>query len=277
MSKILSLFKGFNGIKSQNNEKKCNDGLSFLLGWNKKGNHFLSIVRSNFDTLNIWDVWNNRSVRSILMKGHDLITAAYNDKLDQVVLLKKDRTISFYDIQYDIKLIETLDFKMEITGLKFTPDGENLLLVSEHNLYIYSLINKTCSFLFHNFGPIAPDLIMPTQDGIYFIDGKDLITIKYGHAPKRESIFPDDIKYCCIDAKENLIFFVYSGSPSCLYLYDLKNNSINYLAKSTKAITGMTMHPDLPIIGMNYDLKRSSSGIFSFHYLELIGPTKAVA
>ncbi len=277
MSKILSLFKNFNGIKSQNNEKRSNDALSFLLGWNKKGNHFLSIVRSNFDTLNIWDVWNNRSVRSILMKGHDLITAAYNDKLDQVALLKMDRTISFYDIEYDIKLIETLDFQMQITGLKFTPDGESLLLVSEHNLYLYNLKNKTCSFLFHNKGTIASELLMPTQDGIYLIDGKDLITIKYGFSPKRDSIFPDEIKYCCIDAKANLLFFVYSGSPSCLYMYDLKTNSINYLAKSTKAITGMTMHPDLPIIGMNYDLKRSSSGIFSFHYMELIGSVKNVA
>ena len=211
------------------------------------------------------------------MKANDLITAAYNDKLDQVAVLKKDQTISFYDIQYDIKLIETLDFKMQISGLKFSPDGENLFLVSQKNLYKYNLKDKTCHFLFHNNGLISHELLMPTQEGVYIINGRDLITYKYGDKPLVETIFPDEVKYCCIDSKEKLLFFVYAGSPSCLYLYDLKSNHINYLAKSTKAITGMTMHPDLPIIGMNYDLKRSSTGIFSFQYMELINPIKNAA
>jgi WD40 repeat protein len=166
---------------------------------------------------------------------------------------------------------------MQITGLKFTPDGESLLLVSEQNLYKYNLKEKTCHFLFHNIGLISPDLLIPSPDGVYLINGKDLITYKYGTSSISESIFPDEIKYCCFDPKEELLFFVYAGSPSCLYLYNLKSKNIVYLAKSTKPITGMTMHPDLPIIGMNYDLKRSSSGIFSFHYMELINPIKTAA
>ncbi len=273
MSNLLSLFK-FRITRNSLKENNENHYSSLLLGWNKKGNHFLSIERNQFDTLSIWDMWNNKSVRSILMKGNDMVSAAYNEKIDRVALVRKDNKISFYDISYDIKLSGHLDINMRISGIKYSLDGKKLLIVSEHNLYSYDLEKNICNYLFHNDGPIHSDLIMPTVDGVYLIEGKDIIFCSYEGTCVRESCLPDEIKHSCLDSGENIIFFVYSGSPHCLYSYDINLKNISYLAKSVKIITGLTKHPELSLIGINYDLKKLSSSIYSFHYSELINTMK---
>lgn len=245
-----------------------------FLGWNSKGNYFLTITRENFDTLNVWDVWSNKMARSILMKGHDLIGATFSDVLNRVALLRSDNIIYFYDVCYDLKAVGHLNLNMALTGISYSPRGDKLILVSDHNLYVYDLKLNCCKFIFHNNSTIHSDLLMPTDDGVFLIEDKKMIFCSYDGTKEDHTYLPDDILHSCLDIYDGIVLFTYLGSPECLYTYEISSKKISFLAKCTKPIAGMVKHPQLPIIGLSYDIKKNYSSIFTFQYNEFIHSLK---